>query len=93
MKKGNTSGATPIVEKQPVNIRLPEIHHLWIVLPLLAATIFFSGRWVYDSWPVNSIEVKGQFSLWKPELLAHELEWLKQESFFFCRFATYLSTG
>jgi len=82
MKKGKVTGATPLVEKQPFELRLPKIHYYWFVIPLLVVLLGGAGKWVYSSWPINNVEVKGQFSLWKPELIAQQLLWLKEESFF-----------
>ena len=82
MRKIKATGATRIVEKQPLQLRLPRVHIYWFAIPLLFAALFFSGRWVYLSWPVNTVEVNGQFSLWKPGLIVGQLEWLTDESFF-----------
>ncbi|MFC3681145.1 cell division protein FtsQ/DivIB [Bacterioplanoides pacificum] len=81
-KKGNLSGATPLVEKPVRQWRLPRIPLYWLMLPLVIAGLFFSVRWVYQSWPINSVEVTGQFSLWQPQQIAQQIAWLKQESFF-----------
>lgn len=82
MKKGALTGATRVVEKQPRQWQLPKINVSWVMVPLLITLLGLGGRWVYQSWPINSIEVEGQFSLWKPDLIAQQLTWLKRESFF-----------
>lgn len=82
MRKNKATGATPIVEKTPLQLRLPQLPLYWFAIPLLLVALFFSGRWVYQSWPVNTVAVNGQFSLWKPEQIVGQLEWLNHESFF-----------
>ena len=82
MRRNKGTGATRIVEKQPIQFRFPRVNVYWFAVPLLFIALFFCGRWVYLSWPVNTVEVQGQFSLWKPELIVEQLDWLRDESFF-----------
>lgn len=80
--KRSPRGATPLVEKKQREWKLPKIHYYWFLLPLLAFLIVFSVRWVVVSWPINTVEINGQFTVWQPGYIADELLWLKQESFF-----------
>ena len=82
MRRNKATGATRIVEKQPIQFRFPRVNVYWLAVPLLFIALFFCGRWGYLSWPVNTVEVQGQFSLWKPELIVEQLDWLRDESFF-----------
>jgi len=81
-KRNSRSGATPLVAKAPREINWPELNPVWLLIPAVLVLAFLAGRWVYSSWPIQSIEVKGQFSLWQPEHIAQQVVWLKQESFF-----------
>ncbi|WP_419811553.1 cell division protein FtsQ/DivIB [Bacterioplanoides sp.] len=82
MKKGTLTGATRVVEKQPRQWHWPKINVSWIIVPLLFVSLVMGGRWLYQSWPIQSVEVEGQFSLWQPDLIVQQLTWLKSESFF-----------
>ncbi|MAD46998.1 MAG: hypothetical protein CMI02_04625 [Oceanospirillaceae bacterium] len=84
-KKAETPrGATPlqIKEKREWNISLPPIPwHLLGILVMVSAVVA-GGRWAYQSWPIEEIQVNGRLSVWQAEDIAQRLSWVKNESFF-----------
>lgn len=83
-KRETPRGATLRVEKEPRqwNITLPAIAWQWLLIPVVAVAVFWSGREAYQSWPIEQIEVSGRLSAWQADDLAENISWVKGESFF-----------
>jgi len=77
-------GATPlqVKEKREWSITLPRIPWRLFGSLALVALLVTGGRWVYHSWPIQDIEINGRLNVWKAEDIAHQLSWVKGESFF-----------
>lgn len=80
--KSPAKGATPVVSKQSAIVSLPKINYTWFALLLIIGLLLSSLSFLYERWPVNSIEIRGSFSIWPENKIAEELAWLKEESFF-----------
>ncbi len=83
-KREAPRGATLRVEKQPRqwNVTLPAIAWQWLLIPVIAIAVIWTGRETYQSWPIEQIEVSGRLSAWQAEDLADNISWVKGESFF-----------
>ncbi|WP_296984840.1 MULTISPECIES: cell division protein FtsQ/DivIB [unclassified Thalassolituus] len=77
-------GATPlkVKEKREWNIQLPSIPWHWVGAVLFTVVVIAGGKWAYQSWPIQEIEVNGRLSVWDANELAKQLAWVKNESFF-----------
>ena len=76
-------GATPLQQKQPQReLHLP----VWLWQSVLVVIIAYGSFWglqqVTWGWPVEEIEVEGEFRYWSAQQLGQELLWIKELNFF-----------
>lgn len=76
------SGATPLPSKKPArDIDFSGVGKILMVFTFIVATVL-AVQWVYQSWPIKNIELRGKFHYWSENDIARHLTWLKGESFF-----------
>jgi len=76
-------GATPLQQQKPQReLHLP----VWLWQSVLAVVIGYGSFWglqqVSWGWPVEEIEVEGEFRYWSAQQLGNELLWIKELNFF-----------
>jgi cell division protein FtsQ len=80
-------GATRLEKKEPfsLSLKLPVIP-MWILQTVFVVTLLASAGWgmqqVRWGWPVEQVEIEGEFRYWQAEDLAKQLLWVKDENFF-----------
>jgi cell division protein FtsQ len=80
-------GATRLEKKAPFSFRqLAGIVPLWFVQSAFVVTLLVLSGWglqqVRWGWPVEQVEIEGEFRFWQAEDLAKELLWVKEQNFF-----------
>ena len=84
---GVNKGATRLESKAPFSWqRFFQAIPLWLVqsVCLISLTVFFGWglQQVHWGWPVEQVEIEGEFRYWQAEELAKELLWVKEQNFF-----------
>lgn len=80
-------GATRLEKKEPFSLRvkMPKVP-LWLLQSVSVLVLLTSIGWgmqqVSWGWPVEQVEVEGEFRYWQAEDLAKQLLWVKNENFF-----------
>ena len=80
-------GATRLEKKAPLSFtRLASIVPLWLVQSAFVVSLLILSGWglqqVRWGWPVEHVEIEGEFRFWQAEDLAKELLWVKEQNFF-----------
>ncbi len=80
-------GATRLEKKTPFSLkRLVPTVPLWLVQGVFVIALLVSSVWglqqVRWGWPVEQVEIEGEFRYWQAEDLAKQLLWIKEQNFF-----------
>lgn len=89
-KRKRPRGATPIKPaRQGLKPLLKKVQQYWrwyylsfpIVMMLVLGTAHYLPQYL-NQWPIQEIEISGEFNHWNEEQLSQHIHWLKSESFF-----------
>jgi len=80
-------GATRLEEKAPFSFRrLASLVPIWFVQSTFVVALLILSGWglqqVRWGWPVEQVEIEGEFRYWQAEELATQLLWVKEQNFF-----------
>lgn len=80
-------GATRLEKKAPFSFaRAVSTIPVWLVQTVFVMSLLIAAVWglqqVRWGWPVENIEIEGEFRFWQAETLAKELLWVKEQNFF-----------
>jgi len=83
----SNKGATRLKKKEAFSVkRLFSVIPLWFLQSLCVIAILLSSIWglqqVRWGWPVEQVEVEGEFRYWQAEDLVRQLLWVKEQNFF-----------
>ncbi len=86
-KVSSGRGATRLEKKAPISFaRLVSAIPLWFVQSVFVISLIVLSGWglqqVRWGWPVEQVEIEGEFRYWQAEELAQELLWVKEQNFF-----------
>ena len=86
-RSSTNKGATRLEKKAPFSfLRLVQAIPLWLVQSAFVISLLVSAGWglqqVRWGWPVEQVEIEGEFRYWQAEALAKELLWVKEQNFF-----------
>jgi len=85
--KTKKAGATRLEKKAPFSFSiLVKGVPLWLVQSVFVVSLIALSTWglqqVRWGWPVEQVEIEGEFRYWQAEELAQELLWVKEQNFF-----------
>jgi cell division protein FtsQ len=80
-------GATRLKTKTPFSFtRTAALIPLWFVQSVFVVSLLVLAGWslqqVRWGWPVEQVEIEGEFRFWEAEELAKQLLWVKEQNFF-----------
>jgi cell division protein FtsQ len=80
-------GATRLKTKTPFSFtRTVALIPLWFVQSVFVVSLLVLAGWslqqVRWGWPVEQVEIEGEFRFWEAEELAKKLLWVKEQNFF-----------
>jgi cell division protein FtsQ len=80
-------GATRLKTKTPFSFtRTAALIPLWFVQSVFVVSLLVLAGWslqqVRWGWPVEQVEIEGEFRFWEAEELAKKLLWVKEQNFF-----------
>lgn len=80
-------GATRLQQKKPFSFKriIPTVP-MWLVQVVFVSVLLGSSIWglqqVSWGWPVEKVEIEGEFRYWQGNDLAEQLLWVKEQNFF-----------
>jgi cell division protein FtsQ len=82
-----SKGATRLKTKTPFSFtRTVALIPLWFVQSVFVVSLLVLAGWslqqVRWGWPVEQVEIEGEFRFWEAEELAKKLLWVKEQNFF-----------
>jgi cell division protein FtsQ len=80
-------GATRLKKKTPFSFtQTAALIPLWFVQSVFVVSLLVLAGWslqqVRWGWPVEQVEIEGEFRFWEAEELAKKLLWVKEQNFF-----------
>lgn len=86
-KRLASKGATRLEKKVSFSFRrLVSIVPIWFVQSAFVMSLLILSGWglqqVRWGWPVEQVEIEGEFRYWQAENLAEQLLWVKEQNFF-----------
>jgi cell division protein FtsQ len=86
-RAATNKGATRLEKKAPFSFsKLVAVVPLWFVQSVFVVALLVLSGWglqqVRWGWPVDQVEIEGEFRYWQAEDLAKELLWVKEQNFF-----------
>ncbi|MBQ0730717.1 MAG: cell division protein FtsQ/DivIB [Oleispira antarctica] len=80
-------GATRLKKKTPFSFaRVAAVIPMWFVQSVFVVSLLVLSGWglqqVRWGWPVEQVEIEGEFRFWQAEELAKQLLWVKEQNFF-----------
>jgi cell division protein FtsQ len=80
-------GATRLKTKTPFSFtRMAALIPMWFVQSVFVVSLLLLASWslqqVRWGWPVEQVEIEGEFRFWEAEELAKQLLWVKEQNFF-----------
>ena len=83
----SNKGATRLEKKESFTFkRFMSAIPMWFIQSVFVCILLFSSIWglqqVRWGWPVEQVEVEGEFRSWQAEELARQLLWVKEQNFF-----------
>ncbi|MFT4906608.1 MAG: cell division protein FtsQ [Oleispira sp.] len=86
-RAASNKGATRLKTKTPFSFaRVVALVPMWCVQSVFVISLLVLSGWglqqVRWGWPVEQVEIEGEFRFWQAEELATELLWVKEQNFF-----------
>ena len=83
----SNKGATRLEKKTPFSFsRVATAIPMWFVQTVFVVTLLCVSVWglqqVRWGWPVEQVEIEGEFRFWQAEELVQQLLWVKEQNFF-----------
>jgi cell division protein FtsQ len=86
-RAAKNKGATRLKAKTAFSFaRVLSVIPMWFVQSVFVISLLFLATWglqqVRWGWPVEQVEIEGEFRFWQAEELAQQLLWVKEQNFF-----------
>ena len=86
-RAATNKGATRLEKKAPLSFtRAASVIPVWLMQSVFVMSLLIAAVWglqqVRWGWPVENVEIEGEFRFWQAEALAKELLWVKEQNFF-----------
>jgi cell division protein FtsQ len=87
VRAASNKGATRLKKKTPFSFsRAAAVVPMWLVQSVFVISLLVLAGWglqqVRWGWPVEQVEIEGEFRFWQAEELAKQLLWVKEQNFF-----------